>query len=238
MKTLRLIGLLILLSGKGLSVQAQSATSLPLPSLDDEQSQRWVVKFAPLSLLDPDNTIQFGIERLVGQRHGIQLELGYGWEALNAWRSTQNTRYSDREIWRGRAEWRYYLHKTNRPIGQYVALDGFYKQVNVREQGTIGVGCTTGPCQYYQLVSSPLQKYVWGGHIKFGRQFTFSPDNPRLLIDLYIGLGVRWRSISRISQQPDSYYYYSSGYDLFNSFSDTPYALISVAYGLKVGYSF
>lgn len=238
MKALRLIGLLTFLSGTGLSAQAQSATSLPLPTLDDDQSQRWAVKFAPLSLLDPDNSIQFGIERLVGQRHGLQLELGYGWQALNAWRSTQSTRYIDREIWRGRAEWRYYLHKTNRPVGQYVAVEGFYKQVNAREQGTIGMGCTSGPCQYYQLVSTPLQKYVWGGHIKFGRQFTFSPDNPRLLIDLYIGLGIRWRNIDRYEPPSDTYYYRSSGYIVFDAFSPTVYALPSLAYGLKVGYSF
>ncbi|MBD2754200.1 DUF3575 domain-containing protein [Spirosoma validum] len=238
MKKLYLIGCLGLFLADILAAKAQSAPSLPLPSLDAEESQRWVVKFAPLSLLDPDNTVQFGAERLVGQRHGIQLELGYGWQALNAWRSTQNARYSDREIWRGRVEWRYYLHQTNRPVGQYVALEGFYKQVNVRENGTIGIGCTTGPCQYYQLFSAPLQKYVGGGHIKFGRQFVFSADNPRLLIDLYIGLGVRWRTIERAEKSVDSYYYYSSGYDVFNSFSETPYALISVAYGVKVGYSF
>jgi len=64
-----------------------------------------------------------------------------------------------------------------------------------------------------------------------------APNN-RLLADVYLGLGFRRRIIDRIQQPADSYYYYSAGYKLFDAFSPNPYAIISVSYGAKIGYSF
>ena len=237
MKILRLIVILALVIGNKLTVQAQSATSLPLPSIDNEPDRRTVVKFAPLSLFDPDNTVQFGVERLFDQHNAAHIEVGYGWQGMNLWRNSQNDQYGNREIWRGRVEWRYYLKKTNQPQGQYVAIEGFYKQIDAQETGTIGIGCTSGPCQYYQVVSSPIHKYVWGGHIKFGRQFALT-TNKRLLADVYLGLGFRRRNVDRYQPPADSYFYRSAGYFMFDTFSSTPYALLSVAYGAKLGYSF
>ena len=237
MKPHCLIGLLLLLFGRPPAVRAQRIDPDPINSTHAQPARPWVVKFAPLSLFDIDNTIQFGLERLVSQHSAVQLELGYGPQGMNLWQSSQNERYSNREIWRGRAEWRYYFEKTDQPRGQYVALEGFYKQVNVRESGTAGVGCTTGPCQYYQLFSSPLQKYVWGGHVKYGQQFSLLA-NDRLLADFYLGLGFRRRIIDRFQPNGNTFYYRSAGLTLFDSFSNTPYALISLAYGAKIGYSF
>ncbi len=237
MKNIRLLWLLAWLLGGKSVAQSQIGKLLPLPlsTIDAEQSQRWVVKFAPLSLFDPNNTIQFGIERLVGQHQSIQAEFGYGWLGMNLWRTTQDSRYSDNEIWRGRAEWRYYWH--GGPLGSYIALEGLYKQVNARENGTIGLGCDTGPCQYYQLYSAPISKKVWAGHVKFGRQFRLLPNSNRLLADFYGGLGVRWSSLEQIPIPQNGFFYYKPS-GLFNLFSTTPYAAISISYGVKIGFSF
>jgi hypothetical protein len=230
MKIVRLIGLLTLLvelaSGQGINPD-------PSYTVRQEMTRHWVVKFAPFSLFDPSNTIQFGIERMLGQRQAVQLEFGYGWQGMNLWRNSQGSRYTDTEIWRGRAEWRYYWQ--GGPIGSYMAIEGLYKRINAFENGTIGIGCTNGPCQYYQLYSSPISKYVWAGHLKFGRQFRLSANN-RLLGDFYGGLGIRGNTIERITQ-PDGFYYYQSR-GLFDLFSNSTYAVISVSYGMKIGYSF
>ncbi|MVM37497.1 hypothetical protein GO730_07520 [Spirosoma sp. HMF3257] len=105
-----LIWLLAFLFGGVAPALAQTEKPMPLSSIFAEHSQRWVVKFAPLSLIDPSNTIQFGIERLVGQHQSIQAEFGYGWQGMNLWDVSQRSRYTDMKIWRGRAEWRYYWH--------------------------------------------------------------------------------------------------------------------------------
>ena len=231
MKTVYLIGLLTLLAGVA---QAQVINPDPLYATRQESARRWVVKFAPLSLFDPSNTVQVGIERMLGQRQAIQIEFGYGWQGLNLWRNSQSSRYSDTEIWRGRAEWRYYWR--GGPIGSYMAVEGLYKRINAFEHGTVGIGCTNGPCQYYQLYTSPISKYVWAGHLKFGRQFRLSPNNDRLVGDFYGGIGVRGNTLDR-TFQPDGFYYYQSS-GLFDLFSSTRYAVISVSYGMKIGYSF
>src|SRR5919202_6575111 len=102
--------LLWTLAGSSLS-QAQTIVPNPDSSVSrKEPGSAWVIKFAPLSLFDPDNTIQFGIERRLGNRHGIQAEFGYGWQGMNLWQNSQNKRYSNREVWRTRAEYRYYFN--------------------------------------------------------------------------------------------------------------------------------
>lgn len=237
MKTFRLLGLLALLLTKSWSAHAQRTVPLlPLPSLDEENSQRWVVKFAPFSLFDPSNTIQFGVERMLGERHALQGEFGYGWEGMNLWRNTMSqSRYTNVEIWRGRAEWRYYWR--GGPIGNYIAVEGLYKQLNANENGSVGMGCTDGSfgCQYYQLSSNRITKRVWAAHLKVGRQLGLSPDN-RWLLDVYGGLGIRGNWVER-GIQPIGFANYS--WDGFlDRFSSQTYPLISVSYGIKIGYSF
>ena len=238
MKTFRLLGVLALLT-TGWNIHAQKAPILPLPSLDAEDSQRWVIKFAPLSLLDPSNTIQFGIERMLGERHALQAEFGYGWEGMSLWRNSFGERYKNAEIWRGRAEWRYYWH--GGPIGNYIAVEGLYKQLNANEKGTIGMGCDNSSfsafgCQYYQLSMAPIYKRVWAAHIKFGRQFRLSHYSNRWLMDFYGGIGIRGNSVEH-GIQPTGFAYYSSVGDV-DLFSSQTYPFVSISYGVKVGYSF
>ncbi len=233
MMTPRLACLLIGFCLRAGVVAAQPASSDPVSPV---RYRQWVVKLAPLGLVDPDNTVQFGIERMVGRRQAVQVEVGYGWAGLNLWRNTQNESYSDREVWRGRAEWRYYFGTTQQPLGPYVAIEGFYKQVNVRESGTSAMGCEDGPCQYYRLYNTPVQKYVWGGHAKIGRQLALT-DDERLRLDIYAGLGFRRRVVDR-SRRPEGSYYYVTDYAPFNSFQPLTYATVSLTYGLKVGWAF
>jgi len=226
------LGLLLLAS---LS-RAQTAVPLAEVGGNDPFMPRWVVKFAPLSLVDPDNTIQFAAERRLGRRNAVQAEAGYGFQGMNLWQNSQNTRYTDREVWRGRIEWRHYFQRSNWPQGPYMALETFYKQVNVRENGTVGVGCSGGPCQYYQQFTAPLQKYVWGGHIKFGGQASLTADE-RLFVDVYMGVGFRNRQVERFRTDNADGYVYGYGYSIFDSFSPVAYPLLSLSGGMKIGYS-
>ncbi|CAN5600225.1 hypothetical protein BH09BAC4_BH09BAC4_39890 [soil metagenome] len=232
----RLLRLLALFLGIAFSVQAQSLRTMPLSAVGIDNAKRWVVKFTPLSLFDPNNTIQFGLERLLSQRHSIQVEIGYGWQGMNLWDMSQHGQYSHLENWRGRVEWRYYWRGGF--IGPYLALEGLYRQANAFENGTIGLGCETGQCQYYQLYSLPISKYVWGGHIKFGRQFAIS-TNKRLVGDFYGGLGIRGNTVDRFSRPVGALDFRSSGGFLsIDPFTSSANVFISVSYGIKIGYSF
>ena len=236
MTFLRSLRLLMLFFGIVSLGHAQSSQPMPVSTTGIDDAKRWVVKFAPLSLLDPNNSIAFGIERLLGQHQSIQLELGYGWQGMNLWDVTDRGQYSNLKIWRGRAEWRYYWR--GGPIGSYMAVEGFYRQANATETGTFGLGCETGQCQYYQLYSLTIAKYVWGGHIKFGRQFAIS-TNKRLVGDFYGGLGFRGNTVDHFNRPSGSLDYHSAGGFLsIDPFTSSSNVFISVAYCIKIGYSF
>lgn len=206
-----------------------------VPTLGDA-SARWVVKVAPLSLFDLDNTVQFGVERVLGGRSSVQAEGGYGWPGLQY---SREYNYGDKEVWRGRAEWRIYNRVNVRPRGSYFAIEGFYKQVNARETGTIGRGCNNGffGCQYFQQYNSVAQKFVVGGHIKWGHQFRI---DDRWLFDFYVGIGLRSVMFQRFRPQFADSFRYNNYYSLFNfgrfDGRDQQQTLPSTTLGFKIGY--
>lgn len=223
----------LLLAGS-LAGQAQSQRPGSDSSGRWKQAYHWVAKVAPLSLVDPDNTVQFGAERMLANRNAVQGEFGYGWQGMNLWRYAQTSPYSNRETWRGRAEWRYYARNSPGPIGRYFALEVFYKQVNALANGSVGVGCQNGPCQYYELYSSPIRKSVWGSHAKIGWQFSMDPSR-RLLGDLYLGLGVRQRTVRQLDEA-DGLTYFQPRRSLFDPFYPPSLTVVSIAFGVKIGY--
>lgn len=227
------LGVFVFILLNGNAFAQRDSTDSVIPTLGDA-SARWVVKIAPLFLLDPENTVQFGVERTFGGRSSVQVEGGYGWPGF---RYSQDYTYTNREVWRGRAEWRIYNRINVRPRGSYFAIEGFYKQVNAIENGTIGRACTGSfNCQYFQQYRSTTQKFVAGGHLKWGKQFRLD-DN--WLFDFYFGIGLR--SVMHQNFRPqfaDSYSYrYSDG--LFSWVSlggtDAPVAP-SATIGFKIGY--
>lgn len=231
--------LLVLLMGLGSVLYGQSTypkstkTDCPDCSFDP----RWVIKFAPLSIVDPDNTIQFALERSLGRRQSVQVELGYGWESIGLWETTARGRFSNKETWRGRAEWRLYFRPQARPLGFYAAAEGLYKQVNVQETTSNGLPCV-GECPPGLLGKAPALKHVWGGHLKIGYQRPILSSD-RLLVDVYWGLGARYRQVDRpdlpvgitLQEEPN----------LFRSlpaFPFSPKTEVSMSLGVKLGYAF
>ncbi|GAB3956823.1 hypothetical protein GCM10028805_47750 [Spirosoma harenae] len=236
MKKLYLIGFLGAIWAGILTAQAQSATQQLSYSTGYKPSPKWVVKFAPLSLVDPSSTVEFAVERLVSQQHSVQAEFGYAGPGLNRWgNSGQNLRYSNGQVWRGRAEWRYYLRQNQAPFGSYAALEGIYKQVNALENGTVGIGFEAGQYQYYQMYSLPISAQVWAFNLKLGNQFPLSANN-RLVGDFYGGVGLRHQTIYE-PDRPDGYTFYAQN-PLFSPFLTNRYPALSVSFGLKIGYTF
>jgi Protein of unknown function (DUF3575) len=195
-------------------------------------SARWVVKIAPLSFFDPENTVQFAAERMLGGRSSVQAEVGYGWPGFQY---ARNENYSQQEVWRGRAEWRIYNRANRRPLGSYFAIEAFYKQVNILENGTFGRECQSFTCQYFQSYRSLAQKLVAGGHIKYGTQFSLGGN---WLLDFYVGLGLRSRNFQRFRPElPNSILYYQSQ-GWFNVFGRSQTNVFpSATLSFKIGYT-
>ena len=209
---------------------------------------RAVIKFAPLSLLDQDATIQGGLEYRTGIRTSVQAEFGYGIKGLSPFDTDLNN-FVDAEVWRGRAEVRFYTgrYRTNQrqgiavlsnfPMGNYWAIDGLFKRINVTDQEYTSVSDNAPPV-YVGLTNT--SRYVIGSHLKIGRQFAFyDPLNrlfSRTLVDIYVGAGVRWaiNDVQRTSQDP----FPTCGCGIGRSFDgrDGQWAP-SLTAGLKVGFA-
>lgn len=203
---------------------------------DPYPNPSWIIKFAPLSLFDPDNTIQLAIERLLNQGHAVQVEFGYGNEQIGLWETTAHGRYSNKETWRVRAEWRLYLRPADKPQGFYAAAEGLYKQVNVLEMNSNGLPCT-GPCVPGTLSKEPALKQVWGGHLKIGYQKPLF-FNDRFLLDLYGGLGARHRQVRRPDLPVGATINESGGlFGQWPAFPFTPQTEFSLSMGVKLGYA-
>nr|WP_293842424.1 hypothetical protein [uncultured Arsenicibacter sp.] len=201
---------------------------------------RWVIKLAPLAIIDPDNTVQLAAEYLFGQRSSVQAEFGYGWNNFSLYNNQRDYRF--REVWRSRAELRTYWKRRGQyrtPVGAYWAVEAFYKQVNNREKYTIGRECQSGPCAYYQQIDTPITKYISGGNLKLGFQGKFSsnPDD-HIIFDVYMGFGLRFRNVQKPDVPTDSDRWFYESRDLFGTYERGKVTLPNMTAGFKIGYGF
>ena len=179
------------------------------------QSPRVILKLAPLALLlDPDATIQGGLEVRVSRRSSVQSEVGFGYKGL-ALTSDAKKSFTDWSIWRVRSEWRHYTnrYRTNNrtnihirsayPLGNYLAIEGFAKQID----GTKALFTYDG------TVSIPngqqaISRFVWGSHVKWGRQIAIPGASIKslscVLLDFYIGAGFRYGNTKNTPDDDDT----------------------------------
>jgi len=210
--------------------RAQGTPTPPGPA------RQWVIKFAPLSLVDLSSTIQFAVEGVVASNQSLQLELGYGWQAMNPWLAPNRERFNQYEVWRGRAEWRYYWRGRKAPYGAYTAIEGLYKRENALAVSTISAYDNVRQVEYTLQSLSPIAKDVFGINVKIGRQFPLI-TNGRLVCDFYGGLGLRTRSIQS-TNPPDGYRLARQPFIGINPFYEYGSAsLFSLSGGFKIGYT-
>lgn len=221
-----------------------AAQSTPV---SDKRPSRVILKFAPLSLLDPDATVQGAVEVWIKQRYSIQAEFGYGPDGLrfggmgpSPW--TPNNNLNGKEVWRTRLEGRYYPSPfgKNSRSGPYIAVEGVYKQVNVAHLDTLLAGETIDPIFVY----SPVTRHVFALHGKIGTQFLLGYYSKailsRLIVDVYAGPGIRYISVSSNGAETTRLFEDKAVYERF-AYSeyrpgDSSWRL-SISVGLKIGVS-
>lgn len=219
-------------------------------------SPRWVLKLSPLAFFDVESLYRVDVERMLGGRFSVQGGLGYGSQFTQLWRNS-NSNVQDRETWRAQLEGRVYMNRERRatrwqpsrlliskPLGQYFAVETFYKQANAHYIGTLSRGCDTGNCQFFESYSARAIRYVAGFHLKFGRQnaIRLSETNSRLLIDYYVGLGARWRWFEQrgVPTYDDARpaTFFSDNFDPTSGWGIQAGQFPSLAFGVQVGYAF
>lgn len=154
-----------------------------------------ILKIAPLTMFDIDNTFEFAAEHRLGQskRWTLSEQLGYGAGVANLW-GENNDFGPAREHYRVKVEARRYDKKASNMAGGYLAYELFYKQVNDELNRSVGRECDGGPCAYFENLDYPVSKYVVGATIKVGYQARLRNEDKKktkFVFDFYVGLGVR-----------------------------------------------
>ncbi|WP_018619892.1 hypothetical protein [Spirosoma luteum] len=203
-----------------------------------------VIKLAPLSLLlDPDATIQGGLEVRCSPRNSVQAEVDFGHKGLSVV-PDEKQHFADWSIWRVRSEWRHYTgrYRTNSrknihirspfPLGNYLAIEGFAKQINATKNLVL-----YDPDPNFPNNQQEISRFVLGSHIKWGRQIAIPGQSlstlPRVLLDFYLGVGARY-GITELTPPIDT----SGGgftYDRFRPGLSNRLQP-SLALGLKIGF--
>jgi hypothetical protein len=245
MKTL-IIALSLCLPALVCLAQAVSPDTIrPLPA---NRKPVAVLKLAPLTLFELQNTLEIGAEVRMHDRMSVQGQFGYAPDWL-IWQSSL-TQYTNRENWRGRFEARWYIGHSRRmaqpgppsfPLGRYIAIDLLYKQLNTINQQTIGHQCAAGNCAYFEKGSSLLTRYIGGLGIKIGGQSVIghrrATGAPSWLLDAYLGVGVRKGWTQEPAVEPDAIRFYrGSGFLTFDPFRAPNQFSPNALLGIKVGY--
>jgi hypothetical protein len=225
--------LLVILQTFSLYAQTETATDYRTPR------RLLVAKFAPLSLIDTDRTVQAALEYSLNRRWSVQQEFGYG-----NFRSTTlgvflfvpvftKDLYRS-EVFRSRSEIRLYLESFYGTLeGGYLAFESVYKRVNTQEERTIGRGCANGPCDYFERVAFERFKDVFAFHLKLGRQMMLGK---RFTADIYVGPGLRFLSVRTPGLTVDDYPANDGWYAEIRVLPGH-YTLPSASAGFKVGYA-
>lgn len=177
---------------------------------------RVLLKLAPFTLLSYDPTIQGAVEIRTGPLQSWQGELGY---SRLRWGTTTTNSFNinQREYWRVRTEYRWYrgfvrggfrraAHRELAPEGNYYAIEGYFKQINVVDSRNAGRDCADGVCAYFEKVKEPVSRFAEVLFVKYGRQTIFQRRDGkpgRILFDVAIGVGVRGVQVTRYRGNPE-----------------------------------
>ncbi|MGL4630713.1 MAG: hypothetical protein ACRCVT_05845 [Leadbetterella sp.] len=208
-----------------------------------------ILKTTPGLIFDFDNTFTIGWEHFLKPDKSIQSEFGYGNTNQNLligiFETYESSEFKNYDVYRGKVEMKKYFNRNSKfeTPKAYMAIEIFGKFLRKSQEITVGKLVTNGTPEYYENISARYKKNVFGSHLKLGHPFTITKysksKNPKLIIDLYAGIGFR-----RI--QNDIEYVGKSDTDLFwNEFrtiggifryNDESIYIISATAGFKLGY--
>lgn len=196
-----------------------------------------ILKIAPLTLFDLDNTVQAGIEvPLKNPAWTLQQEVGYGHSAFNLW-LYERREHPNRETWRSRSQIRYYFRKRNQKSA-YIAAEYLFKKNSEQKFESVGYECTGAQfnqqCAYFKNQNTHLGRFVSAFHVKWGGQIVIGE---RWLLDMHLGAGIRALNVRYLDQyrKPalgNDFRWFDFRTDVPGRYEPTP----SLSFGVQLGY--
>jgi hypothetical protein len=211
---------------------------------DSLQKKHLVLKIAPLTMFDIDNTFEFAAEHRLGKQNRWTLseQLGYGAGITNLWKQGNSNYENYGEQFRIKIEARRYKKANLDMTGFYTAYELFFKQVNDHISRSIGRECESGPCNYYENLDYPVSKYVVGITAKIGYQHRFKNEDKKkskFVFDFYVGLGLRRiiidHKIDGAAIQNNPWFFSEAWFGGFGR-KDNAYNIPHGSFGIRFGY--
>ena len=190
-----------------------------------------VIKFSPLCLVDPNYpAIQVGAEFRINNAFSYQQEIGY--IVRNLYKDPSDNIPSGSGI-KIRSEVRKYalLNKDDANMdGLYVALEAFYTYTYFYRNGTFELD-NGDECQDIYKIN----KHVLGMNGKIGYQKIFSSG---ITIDMYVGIGLKYRKINYLDKNCDGIIKYPADYLFASAEMEGEKIVFNIPMSIKLGYAF
>jgi hypothetical protein len=197
----------------------------------------WVVKFNPTALLNLSfPAIKVGIEKKIYKNISVFGEFGYGYSSFR--NQTADTTFIKPHGLSFSIEGRYYLKNKGWLSDQgYLAVRFF----SMRQNHNIGFGYEDiGDTTFLNVRNDNLtvKKQKWGFNFIYGKQ---TPIFKRCVLDSYIGLGLRQKTVTNTHREFDDKKNDIIGNDLVPFFhyldlSESSGINVSFALGIRLGY--
>jgi hypothetical protein len=208
----------------------------------DTIPNRWIVKANATALINPAfPAIKMGIEKQFSDNLSLSGEIGYQFAHLR--NETADTFFLKPFGYSGNIECRYYLKNnkvTKKSARNYLAINLFYtmEQYNLGITYTDITDTTYTLGHYGDIDNLTVSKKKWGVNFIYGKQRQFAK---RWILDAYIGLGLRQKTVVNTQREYDSKKHLITGYDLapfFHSLDMSESSGVNVNFtaGIRVGF--
>lgn len=187
---MRTWALLFIIMLNGALVYAQSGADTLTPPVSPPN---FYLKTNLFSLIEPDQAVTLSAEYRRNIRVAYQLEAGYIYmdnlqENTGTWLNTYGYRL--------KPEFRVYTPGNLLNAAHFVnywAIEAIFKEVINELNGFVGRDCGTNGCAYNQQMTYHTTRRVMGAGGKIGWEIYIGRNTKRIIIDSYLGLGVRYR---------------------------------------------
>lgn len=221
------IATLVLLVVDVLPLQAQDSLHSAMTDEHYYDDARLLIKTNPLTLLEPDASVELSVEFKPKLSYGLQFTGAYVFGPEGIWQGVQ---IFDMNGFKTRFQGRLYIPNNE----LYIAGDVMYKQVWFSRNGVVGYNCEDFICDYYRDHEYRVNRRVFAYHVLFGGQTTID-TNSRIYVDGYVGIG--WRNARvQISEVPEGAEVWNERQGWFAWTRDQDLNVPSMMLGVKFGY--
>ncbi|MFL5811403.1 MAG: hypothetical protein ACJ749_17905 [Flavisolibacter sp.] len=154
------------------------------------------IHFSPLALIQVDYTVLVGGEYRLKPNLGLVADIGYIFGS--AYLDPEDNQASGFVF---RPSIRFYSGRRN---NFYVQPQIFYKLVTHKVQDWLGMDCDNGVAAFQQLKEFKYRRNIYGLNATIGRVFPLDTKN-RAFVDLFIGLGLRYKKSSVVGNDCSCY---------------------------------